>query len=68
MRNALLALLVEEPKHGLLLKQEIETTFGAAWPPVNVGQIYVTLQRLEKDGLVVSEEIEQQGRRILRPG
>ena len=63
MRNTLLALLAEGPKHGLLLKEEFESTFGEVWPPVNVGQIYTTLQRLEKGGLVVGEEVEQQGRR-----
>ncbi len=63
MRNALLALLAEGPKHGLLLKQEFEATFGDIWPPVNVGQIYTTLRRVEKDGLVVGEEVEQPGRR-----
>ena len=63
MRNALLALLAEGPKHGLLLKQEFEATFGDIWPPVNVGQIYTTLQRVAKDGLVVGEEVEQPGRR-----
>lgn len=63
MRNALLALLAEGPKHGLLLKEQFEATFGDVWPPVNVGQIYTTLQRLQKDELVDGEEVEQQGRR-----
>lgn len=63
MRNTLLALLAEGPKHGLLLKEEFEAIFGDVWPPVNVGQIYTTLQRLQEAGLVDGEEVEQQGRR-----
>ena len=63
MRQALLALLEESPKHGLLLKEEFEQEFGAAWPEVNAGQIYVTLQRLQRDGLVEAEEVSQEGRR-----
>ena len=63
MRQAVLALLKEGPKHGLLLKEEFEQEFGAAWPEINAGQVYVTLQRLQKDGLVEAEEVAQEGRR-----
>jgi DNA-binding PadR family transcriptional regulator len=63
MRQAILALLKESPKHGLLLKEEFESEFGSAWPEVNSGQIYVTLQRLQRDGMVSAEVEPQEGRR-----
>jgi len=55
VRHALLALLSSEPKHGLLLQQEFERQTGEVWP-LNVGQVYITLQRLERAGLVASED------------
>jgi DNA-binding PadR family transcriptional regulator len=51
IRHALLALLSEGPKYGLQLRQEFEARTGEVWP-LNVGQVYTTLQRLERDGLV----------------
>lgn len=57
IRHALLALLSEEPKFGLKLQQEFEDRTGEVWP-LNVGQVYTTLQRLERDGLVASDESE----------
>src|SRR3954468_9722020 len=51
VRHALLALLSEGPKYGLQLRQEFEAGTGEVWP-LNVGQVYTTLQRLERDGLV----------------
>jgi DNA-binding PadR family transcriptional regulator len=62
VRHALLALLSEEPKHGLLLQQEFEEQTGDVWP-LNVGQVYITLQRLERAGLVASEDEEGAGPR-----
>jgi DNA-binding PadR family transcriptional regulator len=62
MRNALLALLTEGPTHGYELKLAFERLFGAVWGSINVGQIYTTLGRLERDGLVRSREVEQSGR------
>ena len=53
VRHALLALLSEGPKFGLRLQQEFEAGTGEVWP-LNVGQVYTTLQRLERDGLVES--------------
>lgn len=60
VRHALLALLSEGPKYGLQLRQEFETRTGEVWP-LNVGQVYTTLQRLERDGLVESDEPEVDG-------
>jgi DNA-binding PadR family transcriptional regulator len=54
VRHALLALLSEGPKYGMQLKEEYEGATGDAWP-LNVGQVYTTLQRLERDGLVESD-------------
>ena len=55
VRHALLALLSEGPKYGMQLKEEYEGATGDAWP-LNVGQVYTTLQRLERDGLVESND------------
>jgi DNA-binding PadR family transcriptional regulator len=52
--HALLALLSEGPKYGLRLQSEFESRTGAVWP-LNVGQVYTTLQRLERDGLVETD-------------
>ena len=54
VRHALLALLSEGPKYGLQLRDEFAAGTGDVWP-LNVGQVYTTLQRLERDGLVASE-------------
>ncbi|HWC31103.1 MAG TPA: PadR family transcriptional regulator [Dehalococcoidia bacterium] len=62
MKYPLLALLATGAAHGYELKQSFESRFGAVWPPVNIGQIYTTLQRLERDGLVHGYEVEQAGR------
>ena len=55
VRHALLALLGEGPKYGLQLREEFEARTGEVWP-LNVGQVYTTLQRLERDGLVESDD------------
>jgi DNA-binding PadR family transcriptional regulator len=60
VRHALLALLSEGPKYGLQLRQEFEAGTGEVWP-LNVGQVYTTLQRLERDGLVESDAPDGQG-------
>jgi DNA-binding PadR family transcriptional regulator len=62
MRQHLLALLAKEPAHGYELKLALEQTFGAAYPSPNIGQIYVTLKRLEADGLVRGEDVAQDSR------
>jgi DNA-binding PadR family transcriptional regulator len=55
VRHALLGLLSEGPKYGHQLRQEFEARTGDVWP-LNVGQVYTTLQRLERDGLVESDD------------
>jgi DNA-binding PadR family transcriptional regulator len=60
VRHALLALLSEGPKYGLQLRQEFEARTGEVWP-LNVGQVYTTLQRLERDGFVESDDTDDDG-------
>ena len=71
VRHALLGLLSEGPKYGLQLRQEFESRTGEVWP-LNVGQVYTTLQRLERDGLVESDgtgdDERQKGFRITPAG
>jgi DNA-binding PadR family transcriptional regulator len=55
VRHALLALLSESPKYGLQLRDEFEQRTGEVWQ-LNVGQVYTTLQRLERDGLIESDD------------
>jgi DNA-binding PadR family transcriptional regulator len=72
---SLLAILDEHPGYGLQLKNRFEARTGGVWP-LNVGQVYTTLDRLQRDGLVVVRsdedakghkfyEITRQGRAIL---
>jgi DNA-binding PadR family transcriptional regulator len=61
IKHALLALLSDQPKYGLQLRQEFEEKTGEIWP-LNVGQVYTTLQRLERDGLVSSDGADRDGR------
>jgi DNA-binding PadR family transcriptional regulator len=51
IRLGLLALLEDAPAYGYQLRSEFETRTGATWP-LNIGQVYTTLARLERDGLV----------------
>ncbi|QDU65199.1 helix-turn-helix transcriptional regulator [Engelhardtia mirabilis] len=51
IRNSLLALLAEQPAHGYGLKSAFEQRTAGTWS-LNVGQVYTTLTRLERDGLV----------------
>jgi len=60
IRHALLALLSEGPKYGLRLREEFEARTGEVWP-LNVGQVYTTLQRLERDGFVQSDDNGEDG-------
>lgn len=60
VRHALLALLSEGPKYGLQLRVEFEARTGEVWP-LNAGQVYTTLQRLERDGLVEADDAHEDG-------
>ncbi|MBF8188350.1 PadR family transcriptional regulator [Nonomuraea sp. K274] len=61
VRHGLLALLSAGPRHGYQLRVEFEASTGATWP-LNIGQVYTTLSRLERDGLVAPGESDEQGR------
>lgn len=60
VRMALLAILCDSPQHGYELRGEFEKRTGSVWP-LNVGQVYSTLQRLERDGLVIADEPTAEG-------
>jgi DNA-binding PadR family transcriptional regulator len=51
IRHGLLALLERGPMYGYQLRTAFEESTGATWP-LNIGQVYTTLSRLERDGLV----------------
>ena len=51
IRQAMLAILEQGPMYGYQLRTEFEQRTGSTWP-LNVGQVYTTLSRLERDGLV----------------
>lgn len=62
MRHAFLALLAAGPAHGYELRASFEDAFEGIWPAINAGQIYTTLNRLARDGLVSSSEVDQTDR------
>ena len=66
IRYGILALLEREPMYGYQLKHEFEESTGSTWP-LNIGQVYTTLSRLERDGLVEpAGEPDDDGRVIYR--
>ncbi|NUS13952.1 MAG: PadR family transcriptional regulator, partial [Streptomyces sp.] len=60
IRHGLLALLERGPRYGYQLRTEFESRTGATWP-LNVGQVYTTVARLERDGLVVPAGEDEAG-------
>ncbi len=62
VRDALLVLLSRGAAHGYQLKRDYERLTRNA--PVNVGQVYQTLERLQRDGLVEREEAPPGERRV----
>ena len=70
IKLGLLSLLSRQPMHGYALRQEFEAMTGATWP-LNIGQVYTTLGRLVRDGLVeedleVPESDAEDGQRVYR--
>jgi DNA-binding PadR family transcriptional regulator len=61
IKHGLLALLEREPMYGYQLRTEFDATTGSTWP-LNVGQVYTTLARLERDGLITPGEEDAEGR------
>jgi DNA-binding PadR family transcriptional regulator len=62
MKNLFLALLAQKSTHGYDLLQLYESMFSDVLPPLNAGQIYTTLSRLERDGLVRKSTVIQESR------
>ncbi|MEV0197209.1 PadR family transcriptional regulator [Nonomuraea sp. NPDC050691] len=63
IRHGLLALLSKGPRYGYQLRVEFEASTGATWP-LNIGQVYTTLSRMERDGLVAPGGTDDQGRAV----
>lgn len=66
VREGLLALLADGPRHGYDLRAAFETRTASLWS-LNSGQVYTTLDRLERDGMVTASDdpLDQTGRRRL---
>jgi DNA-binding PadR family transcriptional regulator len=62
VREVLLALLAKESSHGYQLRARLELALGPLAAALNAGQVYVTLNRLEKAGLVTSQRVGQADR------
>ncbi|TYB43250.1 PadR family transcriptional regulator [Actinomadura chibensis] len=65
IRHGLLALLSQGPRYGYQLRAEFESSTGATWP-LNIGQVYSTLSRLERDDLVARVGADDEGRFVYR--
>ncbi|WP_194765480.1 PadR family transcriptional regulator [Microbacterium sp. UFMG61] len=60
VRQSLLSILAQGPCYGYQLRHEFDRRTGSVWP-LNVGQIYNTLERLERDALVARGAADAQG-------
>lgn len=60
VRMSLLTILGQGPSYGYRLRTEFERRTGGSWP-LNVGQIYNTLERLDRDGLVARGGADEHG-------
>ena len=60
VRQSLLAILDQGPCYGYQLRTEFDRRTGSTWP-LNVGQIYNMLDRLERDGLVAKRDVDEHG-------
>ena len=65
VKHALLALLEQEPMYGYQLRAAFEERTAATWP-LNIGQVYTTLSRLERDGLVEGGDTDHDGHQIYK--
>ncbi|CAB4902905.1 unannotated protein [freshwater metagenome] len=65
VKASILAVLTMGECHGYQLRQEIESRTGGIWS-INVGQIYSTLDRLERDGLVEANQTNSDGQTSYR--
>jgi DNA-binding PadR family transcriptional regulator len=60
LKYGILGLLAESPLHGYEVKSRFEELLGGTWE-VNIGQVYATFQRLERDELI--EAVGERGDR-----
>jgi len=61
IRHGLLALLEQGPRYGSRLRTEFEERTGGTWP-LNIGQVYTSLGRLERDGMVAQQGVDEAAR------
>lgn len=64
MQDAVLAMLAKEPSHGYHLRARLRESLGPLGEAMNPGQIYVTLGRLEKAGLIVCSPADAADRKV----
>jgi DNA-binding PadR family transcriptional regulator len=57
IQHAVLSLLSDGPAHGYRLKSDFEHAIGPQWGRLNIGHLYQTLDRLAREGHVVSERV-----------
>jgi DNA-binding PadR family transcriptional regulator len=62
VQDVVLALLAKEPSHGYELRTRLQQALGPLGDALNAGQVYVTLSRLEKAGLVDAQRVGQADR------
>jgi DNA-binding PadR family transcriptional regulator len=62
VQDVVLALLAKEPSHGYELRARLHEALGPLRDALNAGQVYVTLTRLEKAGMVTAEHVGQADR------
>ena len=58
-QEVVMALLAKEPSHGYRLRSRLQEALGPLGDDLNAGQVYVTLARLEKAGLISAERLGQ---------
>lgn len=61
VKHSLLAILSEGPAYGYQLKSQFEARTGSTWP-LNIGQVYTTLDRLTRDGLATAVGVDEDDR------
>lgn len=63
VRNSLLAILAQGPCYGHQLRQEFDRRTGGTWS-INAGQVYQTLDRLQRDKLIAAAGLDAEGREL----
>src|SRR5262245_58120987 len=63
-QEVVLAMLAKEPSHGYQLRARLRDALGPLGEAMNAGQVYVTLARLEKAGLVAVESGDRSDRKV----